>query len=187
MVCEIIEGEGEKEKSMRSVFHLKVKAGEIETDLYFENQTIADDFIALTTEIMNKKSRKDFKIERLMHPLRTVEGAVTAIGSSLGITKEDFNEVVRSKYVDRTDEYDEGVERDELFEDAARIIVETQTGSPVSLRSILQRRLKLGYHRAGRLLQELETTKICSCDIHDNGEAMIKTMAELEKYLKKIA
>jgi len=50
---------------------------------------------------------------------------------------------------------DEG-DRDVLFEDAARIIVMHQQGST----SLLQRRLKLGYNRAGRLIDQLEKAGI---------------------------
>lgn len=46
--------------------------------------------------------------------------------------------------------------RDELFEDAARIIVATQQGST----SLLQRKLKLGYNRAGRIIDQLEAAGI---------------------------
>jgi S-DNA-T family DNA segregation ATPase FtsK/SpoIIIE len=41
--------------------------------------------------------------------------------------------------------------RDDKFEEAARLIVSTGLGST----SLLQRRLKLGYARAGRLMDEL--------------------------------
>lgn len=43
-------------------------------------------------------------------------------------------------------------ERDDLFEDAARVIVQNQMGST----SLIQRRLKLGYNRAGRLIDRLQ-------------------------------
>ena len=46
--------------------------------------------------------------------------------------------------------------RDPLFEEAARIIVQHQQGST----SLLQRRLKLGYNRAGRLIDQLESAGI---------------------------
>lgn len=42
-------------------------------------------------------------------------------------------------------------DRDPLFEDAARLIIATQQGSV----SMLQRRLKIGYARAGRIIDEL--------------------------------
>jgi DNA segregation ATPase FtsK/SpoIIIE, S-DNA-T family len=50
----------------------------------------------------------------------------------------------------------EDTERDVLFEEAARIIVMHQQGST----SLLQRRLKLGYNRAGRLIDQLEKAGI---------------------------
>ena len=43
-------------------------------------------------------------------------------------------------------------DRDNMFEEAARVIVTHQQGST----SLLQRRLKLGYNRAGRLIDQLE-------------------------------
>ena len=47
-------------------------------------------------------------------------------------------------------------DRDELFEEAARMIVMHQQGST----SLLQRKLKLGYNRAGRLIDQLEAAGI---------------------------
>jgi S-DNA-T family DNA segregation ATPase FtsK/SpoIIIE len=46
--------------------------------------------------------------------------------------------------------------RDPLFREAAQIVVQHQQGSA----SILQRRLKLGYNRAGRIIDQLEAAKI---------------------------
>lgn len=47
-------------------------------------------------------------------------------------------------------------ERDALFEDAARVIVMHQQGST----SLIQRKLKLGYNRAGRIIDQLEAAGI---------------------------
>lgn len=47
-------------------------------------------------------------------------------------------------------------ERDSLFDDAARIVVMAQQGSA----SLLQRKLKLGYNRAGRLIDQLEAAGV---------------------------
>ncbi|SDX31490.1 DNA segregation ATPase FtsK/SpoIIIE, S-DNA-T family [Lutibacter oricola] len=47
-------------------------------------------------------------------------------------------------------------ERDKLFRDAALLIVHAQQGSA----SLLQRKLKLGYNRAGRLIDQLEAAGI---------------------------
>jgi len=46
--------------------------------------------------------------------------------------------------------------RDALFEEAARLIVTAQQGSA----SLLQRKLKLGYNRAGRIIDQLEAAGI---------------------------
>ena len=53
------------------------------------------------------------------------------------------------------DDEDNG-ERDSLFEEAARIVVQTQQGST----SMIQRKLKLGYNRAGRIIDQLEAAGI---------------------------
>ena len=47
-------------------------------------------------------------------------------------------------------------DRDALFEEAARLIVLHQQGST----SLIQRKLKLGYNRAGRLIDQLEAAGI---------------------------
>jgi S-DNA-T family DNA segregation ATPase FtsK/SpoIIIE len=47
-------------------------------------------------------------------------------------------------------------ERDPLYEEALRLVVTHQQASA----SLLQRRLKVGYSRAGRLIDELEMTGI---------------------------
>jgi S-DNA-T family DNA segregation ATPase FtsK/SpoIIIE len=47
-------------------------------------------------------------------------------------------------------------ERDKLFRDAALVIVHAQQGSA----SLLQRKLKLGYNRAGRIIDQLEAAGI---------------------------
>ena len=47
-------------------------------------------------------------------------------------------------------------EKDPMFEDAARLIVAHQQGST----SLIQRKLKLGYNRAGRLIDQLESAGI---------------------------
>jgi S-DNA-T family DNA segregation ATPase FtsK/SpoIIIE len=46
--------------------------------------------------------------------------------------------------------------RDEMFNKAAQIIVQSQQGST----SLLQRKLNLGYNRAGRLMDQLEAAGI---------------------------
>ena len=71
-------------------------------------------------------------------------------------------------------------ERDELFEEAARLIVRHQQGSV----SLLQRRLKVGYSRAARLVDELESAGIVGP--FDGSKArmvLVETEEELEAIL----
>jgi S-DNA-T family DNA segregation ATPase FtsK/SpoIIIE len=74
-------------------------------------------------------------------------------------------------------------ERDELFEEAARIIVRHQQGSV----SLLQRRLKVGYSRAARLVDELEEAGIVgSFDGSKAREVLVESEATLEVLLKSL-
>lgn len=74
-------------------------------------------------------------------------------------------------------------ERDELFEDAAKIIVQTQQGST----SLLQRKLKLGYNRAGRIIDQLEAAGIVG-PFEGSKARDVKVANEfaLEQYLKDL-
>jgi S-DNA-T family DNA segregation ATPase FtsK/SpoIIIE len=47
-------------------------------------------------------------------------------------------------------------QRDALFEEAARVVVMTQQGST----SMIQRKMKIGYNRAGRIIDQLEAASI---------------------------
>ena len=47
-------------------------------------------------------------------------------------------------------------ERDSLFREAAEVIVTAQQGSA----SLLQRKLKLGYNRAGRIIDQMEAAGV---------------------------
>ena len=74
-------------------------------------------------------------------------------------------------------------DRDSLFEDAARMIVTSQMGST----SLLQRRMKLGYNRAGRLMDQLEAAGIVGPSQGSKArDVLIKTEADLERHLADI-
>jgi S-DNA-T family DNA segregation ATPase FtsK/SpoIIIE len=76
-----------------------------------------------------------------------------------------------------------GGDRDELFEEAARIIVRHQQGSV----SLLQRRLKVGYSRAARLVDELEMAGIVGpFDGSKARQVMVESEADLESILRNL-
>lgn len=74
-------------------------------------------------------------------------------------------------------------ERDELFEEAAYLIVAAQQGST----SLLQRKLKLGYNRAGRIIDQLEAAGIVGpFEGSKAREVKYATEFALEQYLKEL-
>jgi S-DNA-T family DNA segregation ATPase FtsK/SpoIIIE len=71
-------------------------------------------------------------------------------------------------------------DKDPLFEDAAKLIVASQSGST----SLLQRKMKLGYNRAGRLMDQLESAGIVGPNQGSKvRDVLIKTDAELQQFL----
>ncbi len=73
--------------------------------------------------------------------------------------------------------------RDALFDDAARLVVSHQTGST----SNIQRRMKIGYNRAGRIIDELEAAGIVGPFEGSKARlVLIKNELELEELLNKL-
>ncbi|MBY0434212.1 MAG: DNA translocase FtsK [Cyclobacteriaceae bacterium] len=74
-------------------------------------------------------------------------------------------------------------ERDALFEEAAKLIVMHQQGST----SLIQRKLKLGYNRAGRLIDQLEAAGIVGpFEGSKAREVLIKDEMSLEQLLNNL-
>lgn len=74
-------------------------------------------------------------------------------------------------------------ERDALFEEAARLIVMHQQGST----SLIQRKLKLGYNRAGRIIDQLEAFGIVgNFEGSKAREVLIKDEYHLEQHLNNL-
>ncbi|MFN4079959.1 MAG: DNA translocase FtsK 4TM domain-containing protein [Saprospiraceae bacterium] len=74
-------------------------------------------------------------------------------------------------------------ELDDMLEDAARLVVETQHGST----SMIQRRMKLGYNRAGRIMDQLEALGIVGpAEGSKPREVLYHTMQELAHYLAEL-
>ena len=71
-------------------------------------------------------------------------------------------------------------DRDNLFDDAARLIVHHQQGST----SLIQRRMKLGYNRAGRLMDQLEQAGIVGPNQGSKPrDVLVKTDMDLQEIL----
>lgn len=74
-----------------------------------------------------------------------------------------------------TDEEGSSEESDELFEEAVRIVVESGQASA----SFLQRRLRIGYNRAARIMEELEDKRIISERDGSKPRQILKSKDEL--------
>jgi S-DNA-T family DNA segregation ATPase FtsK/SpoIIIE len=73
--------------------------------------------------------------------------------------------------------------RDPMFDEAARLIVIHQQGST----SLIQRKLKLGYNRAGRLVDQLEAAKIVGqFEGSKARDVLVNDLQTLEEMLKRL-
>ena len=77
---------------------------------------------------------------------------------------------------------DDNIEdRDPLFKDAAEIVVNAQQGSA----SLLQRKMKLGYNRAGRIIDQLEAAGIVGPFEGSKARlVLIKDLIDLKEFLE---
>jgi len=74
-------------------------------------------------------------------------------------------------------------ELDPMFDDAARLLVSHQQGST----SLIQRKMKLGYNRAGRIIDQLEGAGIVgSFEGSKAREVLVKDIEHLEEILRKL-
>jgi len=73
--------------------------------------------------------------------------------------------------------------RDALFDNAARLVVSQQTGST----SNIQRRMKIGYNRAGRIIDELEAAGVVGpFEGSKARQVLIKSEMELDELLNTL-
>ena len=111
-----------------------------------------------------------------------VERVTDFIGSQRGYPEPFLLPEVPEEEGEGADIEDDG-ERDSLFEEAARIVVQTQQGST----SMIQRKLKLGYNRAGRIIDQLEAAGIVGpFSGSKSREVKVGTEAALEQILRDI-
>jgi len=111
-----------------------------------------------------------------------VDSVVEFIGDQRGYPQA----FLLPEYIDEKDtdgrEFDFN-DKDPLFEDAARLIVTSQIGST----SLLQRRMKLGYNRAGRLMDQLEAAGVVGANQGSKArDVLIKTELELDQHLQSL-
>ncbi len=113
-----------------------------------------------------------------------IERLVKYIGDQRGFSDEDL--FTLPEYLDENEEPNKDFDaksKDEFFNDAARLVVASQFGST----SLLQRKLQLGYNRAGRIIDQLEAAGIVG---PSNGskprDVLIHDEVSLEELLKSL-
>ncbi|MBN1490147.1 MAG: hypothetical protein JXA69_09535, partial [Phycisphaerae bacterium] len=82
----------------------------------------------------------------------------------------------------RSDDSMASGERDPLFDDAVRIILETKRGSV----SLLQRRLTIGYSRASRLIDQMATAGIVGDYKGSQAREVTMTLDEWESFRHQV-
>ena len=109
---------------------------------------------------------------------------VDQIADFIGSQRGYPNAFLLPEYIDEANELKEiDDDLDSLFEDAAEVIVNAQQGSA----SLLQRKLKLGYNRAGRIVDQLEATGLIGP--HRGSKArdvLIPDVLALEQFLNNL-
>lgn len=120
---------------------------------------------------------------RIQNPFLTVEEIESIcefIGNQKGYSQPYYLPSIDDSKTGKEGWNKNGV--DSLFEEAAYLIVRTQQASV----SMIQRRLKVGYNRAGRIMDELEAAGIVSAFDGSKGRTVkIASEEDLEKFLRE--
>lgn len=112
------------------------------------------------------------EVEEIVHHISEQQGYPAAFELPEYISEED---AAKGDF--------DGGQRDEFFDDAARIIVTNQQGST----SLIQRRMQLGYNRAGRIMDQLEAAGIVGkAQGSKPRDVLIKDLNSLEQKLKEM-
>jgi S-DNA-T family DNA segregation ATPase FtsK/SpoIIIE len=102
------------------------------------------------------------------------------IGSQQGYPSAFILPEYVDENADPEEDFDIG-DRDSMFDEAAHIVVMHQQGSA----SLLQRKLKLGYNRAGRIIDQLEKAGIIGpFEGSKARKVLFKDVVSLEQFLK---
>jgi S-DNA-T family DNA segregation ATPase FtsK/SpoIIIE len=112
-----------------------------------------------------------------------VENLVNFISSQRGFPEPYYLPELPSDGDDDDGLNDEPLEMDSMFDEAARLVVKYQMGSA----SLLQRKLKLGYNRAGRIIDQLERAGIVGPHSGSKARDVLFTdETSLEQYLSTL-
>ena len=126
------------------------------------------------------------KMNRIQGAFVTEEEIARVCGHWARQGEPDFDEDLLEAKAPEVEEGAEGEfspDQDDLLADAARIVVESETASV----SMIQRRLRVGYTRAGRLIDMLERRGIISGYEGSKPRQVLVSQAELPRLLERLA
>ena len=122
---------------------------------------------------------KPMRIQGAFISEEEVESVVEFIKNSTEITeyKEEIIEEIESKVEDMNSKLDEE-DKDELLDEAIKVVVETGQASA----SFLQRRLRIGFNRASRLMEQLEERKVISPKDGSKPRSVLISKDDIQNY-----
>jgi S-DNA-T family DNA segregation ATPase FtsK/SpoIIIE len=125
------------------------------------------------------------RLQRLQGAFVTEDEIARIVGHWARQGEPEFDEALLEVREDSHDDREGELspDHDDLLEDAARIVVQSQTASV----SMIQRRLRVGYTRAGRLIDMLERRGIISGYEGSKPRQVLVSEAELPRTLAKLS
>ncbi|MDR1459363.1 MAG: DNA translocase FtsK [Bacteroidales bacterium] len=141
----------------------------------------AENLIGKGDMLISTGSISSIRVQCALVDTPEIERICDFIGEQHGYTHALMLPEVEDEIADSTQEADDG-EFDSMFAEAAREVVNKQQGST----SFLQRKFKLGYNRAGRIMDQLEREKIVGPSIGSKTrDVLIKDMDVLESFIRE--
>lgn len=126
---------------------------------------------------LSSNSPKPIRIQNAYVSTEECEHVVEFIGEQQGFSRSYLLPSIIERRLHTTSGLEE---QDELFEEAARLVLKLQVCST----STLQRRLKLGYARAARIVDQMEEAGIVGPNQGAKGREIMVTEDELEELLQ---
>jgi S-DNA-T family DNA segregation ATPase FtsK/SpoIIIE len=124
---------------------------------------------------------KPVRIQNAYLTTAEIERVVEHISNQTGYIRSYILPSVRA--VKKNQSREDSIGTDDLVYEAARLIVRHQQGSV----SLLQRRLKIGYSRAARIVDQLEQAGVVGAyDGSKAREVLIEDEAQLEDILQRM-
>ena len=126
------------------------------------------------------------RLQRLQGAFVTEDEIARVVAEWSKQGEPEFDDALLETHEEGTGDDREGdlsPDHDDLLEEAARIVVQSQTASV----SMLQRRLRVGYTRAGRLIDMLERRAVISGYEGSKPRQVLVSEAELPRMLERLA